>query len=468
MGSTGAVNIDGTQGSYDNFFKNVKTSCVVPARVNGHPEKLNPSHLDHLHMDRYVPVLFCYQLADTADATYRSFVDRVKSSLAEALVAFYPLAGRVLKTTDLDHPRLLLFDDAGVPFTETVLDSEMGPFLNMEKDFRPVAYLSGFEPAGLDGFRQIQAYHQEGNPAFFVQVTRFKCGGVILALSWNHIVADMTGAVSFFTAWSEISRVGSTSIVPDHDRSILSTQYSSETVSSNGTPSTAPSVAAAEAAKIQQVLRAKYTVRTLHIRKEAMDKVVLQAKRENPEVSRMDCVSAHLWRSLAKIYAQSGISDSTVFTTAVEGRSKMGVSPHYFGNTVTSASVNGVPAADILSKPVSYAASLIRKAIKGITSETYWTIINEMDLRNPWKTSINRTDYQMGLTSWVRFGLNDIDFGFGNPVYVGVNLPAQNCRKGQTIVLPSALGEGSYSVMIFQFPHILEALFADPEFTSVG
>lgn len=290
-------------------------------------------------------------------------------------------------------------------------------------------------------------------------------------MAWNHIVADMTGAVSFLTAWSDISRTGSTSIVPEHDRSILSAQHSASTPTapSNGTPAAAPppSVSASEAAQIQRVLKAKYVARTLHIRKEAMDKVKAEARKEHPEVSSMDCVSAHLWRGLAKVYSESGTSDRTLFTTAVEGRSRMGVSSSYFGNAVVSATVTGVTASDILSQPLSYAAGLVRKEIRGITKETYWTIINQMDLRNPWKTSINRTDFQLGLTSWVRFGLNDIDFGHGKPLYVGLNLLAQNSRKGQCVVLPSALGEGNYSVMLYLFPNIIEALWADPEFTSV-
>lgn len=477
MGSEGEVNIDGTHGSYENFFKNVKTGKVVPARRTKHPEVLNPSHLDHLHMDRYVPVLFMYQLGDNADSTYRSFVDKLKSSLAEALVAFYPMAGRVLKTTDLDHPRQFLLNDEGVPVTEAFLDAKMGPFLNLH-DFQPINYLSGFEPAGLDGFKQIQPYLENGNPGVFVQVTRFNCGGVVVAFTWNHLLADMTAAVSFLTAWSEISRTGSTDIVPQHDRTILSAQHppspTTTTAASNGTPPTAPtaptappSITSQEAAKIQQILKAKYIAKTLLVRKEALDKVKQEARKQHPEVSSLDCLCAHLWRNLAKAYLQSGTSDTTVFTTAVEGRSRMGVSTSYFGNVVTSASVNGIPASDLLSSPLSHAASLIRQAIQGITSETYWSIINQMDLRNPWKTSINRTDYQLGLASWVRFGLNDIDFGCGKPTFVGVNLLAQNSRKGQCVLLPSALGEGNYTVVLYLVPHIVEALWADPEFLSV-
>lgn len=470
MGSEAVLNIDGTRGSYYDFFKTVKTSYVVPATTAKHPEALNPSHLDYLHMDRYVPVLFLYQLADNADATYIKFVDRVKSSLSEVIVEFYPMAGRVLKTADMDHPRQFLFNDEGVPFTEAFIDCEMGTVTNVQ-NFQPVAYLSGFEPAGLNGLKQLQSYHEEGNPAAFVQVTRFNCGGIVVALTWSHIVADMTGAVSFLTAWSEISRTGSTDIVPEHNRSAVSIEHpcsNTETTSSNGTLSAPPpSVSPSEAAKIQQVLQTKFLARTLHVRKEAMDKLKQEARKDHPEVSTMDCLSAHLWRSLAKVFVEAGISDTTRFTTAVEGRSKMGLSPTYFGNVITTATLIGIPTSEILSKPLSHAASLIRKGIRGISSETYWSIIKEMDLRNPWKTSINRTDYQLGLTSWIRFGLNDLDFGFGKPTGVRVNLPAQNSRKGQCIVLPSALGEGNYSVFLYLSPNIIEALWSDPEFTSL-
>jgi hypothetical protein len=291
-----------------------------------------------------------------------------------------------------------------------------------------------------------------------------------VAMSWNHLVADMTAAVSFLTAWSEISRTGTTSIVPEHNRAILSQQKSSSTLTHNENTATAapPLINPKAAADIQRVLKAKYIARVLPIRKEPMDKIKQEARKEHPEVSTMDCVCAHLWRNLARVYKEKAVSDMTVFTTAVEGRARMGVSSSYFGNVIASATVRGIPASEIISpRPLSYAASLIRKAIKGITSATYWDIINEMDLRNPWKTAINRTDYQLGLTSWVRFGLTDIDFGVGKLTYFALNLVAQNSRKGQCVVLPSALGEGNYSVMMYLEPHIIEALWADPEFTSV-
>ncbi|KAL2632571.1 hypothetical protein R1flu_004050 [Riccia fluitans] len=447
---------------YFSYFQNVKTEMVKAATKSDHPVKLFPSHLDHLHMDRYVPIIFAYRLKDNSDHFYNQFIHRLKESLSKVLVSFYPVAGALAKTSDPHHPRMFLCDDRGVPYTEAYKDEPMD---HIVKNYEPVGPLSGFEPAGLFFNKQCQETTESGIPCFFVQVTRFKGGGVCVAVNWNHLLADMTGAMLITKAWADTARKGETTIVPQLDRTILSPKNEEKSE-----PTAPPSFTAEEKAKLEKVLNTKFSLKVLHIKKEKIGKVKQTALQDGFFVSTIDCVCAHLWRCVSRNIAEAGMSDLTIFSTAVEGRAKMGgtLTPHYLGNVIVPAFVRNAPAAEIVNKPLSYAASLIRKSIRDVTQESYWNIINQMDLANPWKTAINRVDYQLGITSWRHFGIYDLDFGEGKPVRFQVNLLPQNCRKGQCIILPSDVGPGSFDVLFFSTPHFIERLWADPEFTSLS
>ncbi|KAG6547849.1 hypothetical protein Mapa_010668 [Marchantia paleacea] len=466
MGSEGTTKTDemALEEYYNYFNHKVETTMVKPSAVTDHPAMTAPSHLDHLHMDRYVPLLFLYRLADNSDPVYNQYVANLKDSLAKTVVSFYPAAGAIVKTSNPSHPRMFLCDDRGVPFTEAYKDAAMNDVVNPDA-FSPAPPLQGWEPAGLMSHKQCQLLGDSGSPGIVIQVTRFRCGGVALCMSWNHLLADMTGAMLILRAWADIASTGHTTIVPQLDRTLLEPRQEVE----DSEPTAPPQMSDEEKAKLQAVLNTKFTLKVFRFKREKIAKLKQQAVQDVSDLSTMDCVSAHLWRCLSRYYANFGITDKTIFSTAVEGRKRMPgtLTPHFFGNVIVPAFVRNVPTSKILAKPLSYAAGLIRQAHQAVNQETYWTIIDQMDLANPWKTSINRTDHQLGLTSWIRFGMYDLDFSQGNPVYSMINMFAQISRKGQCICIPSRPGDGYCDVLLYLTPHALKHLSADPEFTSL-
>lgn len=449
---------------YNYFNHNVKTTMVKPSAVTDHPAMLAPSYLDHLHMDRYVPLLFLYKLVDKSDDVYNQFVATLKDSLAKTVVSFYPAAGAIVKTSNPNHPRMFLCDDRGVPFTEAYKDAAMDDVVNQDA-FSPVPPLQGWEAAGLMPHNQCHPVGDAGTPGIVIQVTRFNCGGVALGFSWNHLLADMTGAMLILRAWSDIATTGHTTIVPQLDRTVLNPRHEVEETE----PIAPPPMSEEEKAKLQTVLNTKFTSKVFRFKREKLAKLKQQAVQDVGDLSTMDCVSAHLWRCLSRYYANFGITDKTIFSTAVEGRKRMPgtLTTHFFGNVIVPAFVRNVPTSEILARPLSYAAGLIRKAHQAVEQETFFTIIDQMDLANPWKTSINRTDHQVGLTSWIRFGIFDLEFGQGAPLFCMVNMLAQISRKGQCICIPSKPGDGYCDILLYLAPHALEYLAADPEFNSV-
>ncbi|XP_026428265.1 omega-hydroxypalmitate O-feruloyl transferase-like [Papaver somniferum] len=53
------------------------------------------------------------------------------------------------------------------------------------------------------------------------QVTKFKCGGFVLGMSWNHFVADGISMTEFMKSWGEVTRGLSLSNPPFLDRTVL-------------------------------------------------------------------------------------------------------------------------------------------------------------------------------------------------------------------------------------------------------
>ncbi|KAJ0090661.1 hypothetical protein Patl1_14612 [Pistacia atlantica] len=118
----------------------------------------------------HIPLVYFYrrQPSQTADRSdfFGSCV--LKEALSKALVAFYPLGGRLGR------------DENG----EAAIDCN-------------------------------------GEGVLFMEVTHFKCGGICLGIGWHHILGDGTSAFHFIKSWAEITSGFSISVPPFIDRTIL-------------------------------------------------------------------------------------------------------------------------------------------------------------------------------------------------------------------------------------------------------
>lgn len=186
------------------------SSAVIPA----HPTPtgtLSLSESDQIKPWTHSPTFYVYK-SPAAAATVDVDVDSLKHSLSQILVPYYPLAGRLRW---IGGGRLELdCCAAGVQLIEASSDGTLDDY----GDFAPTDAVRQLSPK-VDYKTPIEEL-----PVMLVQVTRFRCGGVVVGFCNSHTLVDGVAAITFINSWASIARGEKTveSIVqPFHDRRVL-------------------------------------------------------------------------------------------------------------------------------------------------------------------------------------------------------------------------------------------------------
>lgn len=127
-------------------------------------------------------------------------VETIKRALSQALVHYHPIAGRLAAGADDGEVRIACTGE-GVPFvgasTSCALEEVTMALL---KD------LAVHYPA---------EFCRHTDPLLLMQVTEFSCGGFVVGVTWNHVIADAAGMAQFLQAVGELARgMSPPSIVP--------------------------------------------------------------------------------------------------------------------------------------------------------------------------------------------------------------------------------------------------------------
>nr|GMC83794.1 shikimate O-hydroxycinnamoyltransferase-like [Ipomoea batatas] len=165
-----------------NFKVSVTKKEVVAAALPLQEHCLPHSNLDLLLPPVDVGVFLCYQkpaaASDEHATTFGSMVNTLKAALSEALVSFYALAA------DVELRKLNLYNPD---------DSVEGKLVPKKK-----------------------------HGVLAVQATELKCGGIVVACTFDHRVADAYSTNMFLVSWSEIAQAKQPSQLPCFRRSFLS------------------------------------------------------------------------------------------------------------------------------------------------------------------------------------------------------------------------------------------------------
>jgi shikimate O-hydroxycinnamoyltransferase len=188
-------------------------SCLVTPSSETPTRALCLSQLDLLKSNRgHTPLLHFYR--NSGGATDFFDVRRLKAALGRALVAFYPLAGRI----DVDSDGRLQIN----------CDGQGALFVVAYSSHLTVDHLSDFKPS--PELRRLLVPRLDSAEAARIvcatQVTFFKCGGVAIGTALHHLAQDGNGASHFFQTWSAFSRDEKGAVVdlPCHDRALLSAE----------------------------------------------------------------------------------------------------------------------------------------------------------------------------------------------------------------------------------------------------
>ncbi|CAN6227225.1 unnamed protein product [Urochloa humidicola] len=121
----------------------------------------------------------------------------IRRALSQALVYYYPVAGRVAAGTGTGDIHLACTGE-GVAFVSAAASCTL----------QDVRFLHA--PLVIPHDQLALRYGNKGcrmsDPLVMMQVTEFACGGYILAVTWNHGVADAFGLAQFLQAIGELAR----------------------------------------------------------------------------------------------------------------------------------------------------------------------------------------------------------------------------------------------------------------------
>ncbi|KAL7162104.1 hypothetical protein ACSBR2_042557 [Camellia fascicularis] len=362
----------------------------------------------------------------------------LKDALSRALVAFYPMAGRLAR--DDDGRIEIDCNDEGVLFVEAESDSCVDDF----GDFAPTLELRQLIPA-VDYSKGISSY-----PILVLQVTYFNCGGVSLGVGMQHHVADGSSGLHFVNTWSDIARGLDLTIPPFIDRTLLLARDPPQPAFHHIEYQPPPSMNAdPQSTKPESVPEAAVSI--FKLTKDQLNTLKAKSKEDGNMVnySSYEMLAGHVWQSVCKA---RGLPDDqeTKLYIATDGRSRLrpALPPGYFGNVIFTTTPLAI-AGDLQSKPTWYAASRIHDALVRMDNDYLRSALDYLELQPDLKALVRGAHTfkcpNLGITSWVRLPIHDADFGWGRPIFMG---PGGIAYEGLAFALPSPTNDGSLSVAI--------------------
>ncbi|KAK3143761.1 hypothetical protein QOZ80_4AG0304600 [Eleusine coracana subsp. coracana] len=436
------VNEGTTTNGYE--VKVMPASMVAPALpVQEH--RLPLSNLDLILPPIDVGVFFCYM----GPAGSGNPAATLKAALAKTLVAYFPLAGEVVANA-AGEPELLC-SGRGVDVAEAYADGTELRELRLGLPDESVEPLVPKKKAGV----------------MCVQVTKFRCGGVVVGCSFDHRVCDAYSFNMFLVAWAAAAR-GSLAppspcfhrafLAPRHPapRSMAGTLADRLFVPVSRAPAAAPPAATSAAAN--RIYRVS-----------AADVAALQAA-AGPGRTKLEAFTALLW----KLHASAAPSSSACcMGVVVDGRARIradGAMTSYFGNVLT-VPYGVARAADLRGTALAGAASDVHRWVAAAaTGEHFRELVDWVEAQRP-EPTVARAYLGRGddgedaaacvVSSGLRLPFREVDFGWGRPAFASYHFPWPG-GAGYVMPMPSARGDGDWVVYVHAAPEVVQVMEEEP------
>lgn len=159
----------------------IKPSSPTPESLRHY----NLSSYDQLMPEYYISCMLFYPNPHHEIST---ICLQLKNSLSKTLVPYYPLAGRLVKNDYIDC------NDQGIEFIQVRIHCQLDSFLKKTRFYAADQNL-------LCGSAE--------DSLVVVQLSHFDCGGVAIAVSISHKVADGSAAAAFMNDWALSTRLSS-------------------------------------------------------------------------------------------------------------------------------------------------------------------------------------------------------------------------------------------------------------------
>lgn len=377
-------------------------------------------------------------------------IETIRESLAKALVEFYPFAGRLVVGSD--GRMAVRCTGEGVPFVEAT----------SEDDIAALGDVSTINPAML---RKL-VKHSDGAPTILevplltVQVTTFKCGGIVVGIVMNHVLVDGKALTDFIACWNDLARAKPPSVLPFLDRSVLRPRQPPHVDLPHHEyaprdrlpglvvdPQTKPLVYRSFCFKPHALIQLKKAAR------------IATQNGSSVVPTTFEVISALAWISRTKALG-IGPHETTKLLTAVDGRPKFDppLPSGYFGNGIAWSCAE-CSAGELIRKPFSFAVQTVREALASVTESYIRSAIDHVELN---RVLVECEGNACCISKWSRLPFYKMDFGFGRPVQVAparvpdnVILVASQSRESGDLVVSLGLTRDAMDVFSKLIQHKL-------------
>ncbi|CAL9091563.1 unnamed protein product [Musa hybrid cultivar] len=313
----------------------------------------------------------------------------IRAALSRALVAYYPVAGRIVEPLPGEAEVDCTGD--GVWFVQASLDCGLEDVNNLEHPLLlPRKDLIPYAPPDVI----------EGDLIFMMQVTEFTCGGFALGIRFNHTVFDGLGAAQFLKAVAEIAR--------GHARPLVEPVWCREAIPR-------PPKLSQRHAPAPAVVYFESSV--FDIPSDHIDAVKNQFCREaGQECSTFDVVTAMIWQCRTRAISLDSHADVYLSFTANARHLLRQLLPQegFYGNCVYPMGIKATAGTIAGSSPVEV-IELIRDAKERMSTKFLDWMMGDAEA-DPDKVPLEYGT--LVVSDWSRVGFSEVNYGWGEPTHV--------------------------------------------------
>ncbi|KAK7344197.1 hypothetical protein VNO77_13541 [Canavalia gladiata] len=356
-------------------------------------------------------------------------VEVIRHALAQALVFYYPLAGRLRETSG--GKLMVDCNEEGVMFVEADADVTLDQFGDSLKPPFPCFEDLLYEAPDSEGVTD--------SPILLIQVTCLKCGGFIFALRFNHAMMDGVGVIHFMNAVTELARgAKEPSILPVWRRELLYArdlprvtrnhrEYEQLTDSNTPVPTDFEQrsffFGPAEIAAIRGLL----------------------PRDLDQNVTTFEALTSYIWRCRTKAL-QVDPKVEVRMMCLVDARAKFQppFPVGYYGNCFAFPAAIST-AGELCEKPLEYGLKLVKEAIGEVSEEYMHSLADLMVTQGRPLFTVVGSCLVLDTTY---AGFRDLDFGWGKALYGGMVKAGAGAFPAINFHVPCQNAEGEEGILV--------------------
>ncbi|KAK4282117.1 hypothetical protein QN277_013530 [Acacia crassicarpa] len=438
----------------------LSSHTVLPSAPT--PSLTSPSSLcEQFKLSTHAPLLYVYNSNNFPPHHFQPHQILI-TSLSQALVPYYPLAGRLSWSASARGRWELHCNAKGAHFYEAYCHSTLDDL----GDFVPAQIVQQLIPH-IDYGCPIEQV-----PLLAVQLTRFSCGGLTIGVAMSRAVIDGTAAMRFINSWAKLARgelLASTEM-PFNDQTVLDSYKLHKTPRFDHSEFQPPPLWAGRSEGSE--LESKTDVVVLKLTRDQVNKLkkkagdVIASPNKRP-YSSFEVIAGHIWRCVSKARYAGNDDQPTRLSTLANCRNRLNppLPSGYARNAAFPTVTSTCSFHELIHKPLSFAVGNVREALERLTDQYVRSVLDYIERVKEMKVVRYNFHYparivcegefkgnpNLFVVSWMNFLYREADFGWGKPVYFG---PGFMDSEGKAFILSSVDGDGVVVAICLQALHM--------------